>query len=62
MINAEARGSSPRVNPGHPPPGGLMKRLNVVEPRHSLADILNRAEYQGERSMTHKKLQGVRRP
>jgi hypothetical protein len=28
-----------------------MKRLNVVEPRHSLADILNRAEYQGERIM-----------
>ena len=30
-----------------------MKRLNVVEPRHSLADILNRAEYQGERIMIH---------
>ncbi len=26
-----------------------MKRLNVFELRHSLADILNRAEYRGER-------------
>ena len=32
-----------------------MKRLNVVELRHSLEDILNRAEYQGERIMIHRR-------
>ena len=32
-----------------------MKRLNVVELRHSLADILNRAEYQGERIIIHRR-------
>src|SRR3954453_5205266 len=30
-------------------------RLNVVELRHSLADILNRAEYQGERIVIHRR-------
>src|SRR5438270_11588161 len=33
----------------------VMKRLNVVELRHSLADILNRAEYQGERIIIHRR-------
>jgi prevent-host-death family protein len=32
-----------------------MKRLNVVELRQSLADILNRAEYQGERIVIHRR-------
>jgi prevent-host-death family protein len=32
-----------------------MKRLNVVELRQSLADILNRAEYQGERIIIHRR-------
>jgi len=32
-----------------------MDRLNVVELRHSLADILNRAEYQGERIIIHRR-------
>jgi prevent-host-death family protein len=35
--------------------GGVMDRLNVVELRHSLADILNRAEYQGERIIIHRR-------
>jgi prevent-host-death family protein len=30
-------------------------RLNVVELRQSLADILNRAEYQGERIVIHRR-------
>jgi prevent-host-death family protein len=32
-----------------------MKRLNVVELRQSLAEILNRAEYQGERIIIHRR-------
>jgi prevent-host-death family protein len=32
-----------------------MMRLNVVELRQSLADILNRAEYQGERIVIHRR-------
>lgn len=32
-----------------------MMRLNVVELRQSLADILNRAEYQGERTIVHRR-------
>lgn len=32
-----------------------MIRLNVVELRQSLADILNRAEYQGERVVIHRR-------
>ena len=36
---------------GEPP----MMRLNVVELRQSLADILNRAEYQGERIVIHRR-------
>ena len=32
-----------------------MMRLNVVELRQSLADILNRAEYQGERIVVHRR-------
>jgi prevent-host-death family protein len=32
-----------------------MMRLNVVELRQSLADILNRAEYQGERIVIHQR-------
>jgi prevent-host-death family protein len=30
-------------------------RLNVVELRKSLADLLNRAEYQGERIIVHRR-------
>ncbi len=36
---------------GEPP----MMRLNVVELRQSLAEILNRAEYQGERIVVHRR-------
>jgi prevent-host-death family protein len=32
-----------------------MMRLNVIELRQSLADILNRAEYQGERIVVHRR-------
>jgi prevent-host-death family protein len=32
-----------------------MRRLNVVELRHSLADMLNRAEYAGERIIVHRR-------
>jgi len=32
-----------------------MTRLSVVEFRQSLADILNRAEYQGERIIIHRR-------
>jgi prevent-host-death family protein len=32
-----------------------MMRLNVVELRQSLAEILNRAEYQGERIVIHRR-------
>jgi prevent-host-death family protein len=32
-----------------------MMRLNVVELRQSLADIRNRAEYQGERIVIHRR-------
>jgi prevent-host-death family protein len=32
-----------------------MMRRNVVELRQSLADILNRAEYQGERIVIHRR-------
>ncbi|MGP0063040.1 MAG: type II toxin-antitoxin system Phd/YefM family antitoxin [Isosphaeraceae bacterium] len=32
-----------------------MIRLNVVELRQSLAEILNRAEYQGERIVIHRR-------
>jgi prevent-host-death family protein len=32
-----------------------MIRLNVVELRQSLADMLNRAEYQGERIVVHRR-------
>ncbi len=32
-----------------------MMRLNVVELRQSLAEILNRAEYQGERIIIHRR-------
>ncbi|MEO6811606.1 MAG: type II toxin-antitoxin system Phd/YefM family antitoxin [Isosphaeraceae bacterium] len=32
-----------------------MKRINVVELRKSLADLLNRAEYQGERIVIHRR-------
>lgn len=32
-----------------------MMRLNVVELRQSLADTLNRAEYQGERIVIHRR-------
>lgn len=35
--------------------GTPMKRLNVVELRQSLAEILNRAEYQGERIVIHRR-------
>ena len=34
---------------------GTMKRLSVVELRHTLADVLNRAEYQGERIVIHRR-------
>ena len=32
-----------------------MMRLNVVELRQSLGDVLNRAEYQGERVIVHRR-------
>jgi prevent-host-death family protein len=32
-----------------------MKRLSVVELRQALADVLNRAEYQGERIVIHRR-------
>src|SRR5512135_1252636 len=32
-----------------------MDRINVVELRHSLADVLNRAEYRGERILIHRR-------
>lgn len=32
-----------------------MKRLNVVELKNSLGDVLNRAEYQGERVIVHRR-------
>src|SRR3954467_12845485 len=32
-----------------------MQRLNVVELRNSLADVLNRAEYRGERIVIHRR-------
>ena len=32
-----------------------MMRLNVVELRQSLSEILNRAEYQGERIVVHRR-------
>ena len=32
-----------------------MRRLNVVEVRQSLAEMLNRAEYQGERIVIHRR-------
>jgi prevent-host-death family protein len=32
-----------------------MKRLNVVELKNSLGDVLNRAEYQGERIVVHRR-------
>lgn len=32
-----------------------MKRLNVIELRANLADILNRAEYAGERTIIHRR-------
>jgi prevent-host-death family protein len=34
---------------------GPMRRLSVVELRQSLAEILNRAEYQGERVLIHRR-------
>jgi antitoxin Phd len=36
-----------------------MMRLNVVELRPSLAEILNRAEYQGERIIIHRRGEDV---
>src|SRR5580693_7871547 len=36
-----------------------MMRLNVVELRQSLAEILNRAEYQGERIIIHRRRKDV---
>ena len=47
--------------PRRRPPGTYIprrkaiKRPNVVELRHSLADVLNRAEYQGERIVIHRR-------
>jgi prevent-host-death family protein len=46
--------------PNHAPEGnaagaGTMRRLNVVELRRSLAEVLNRAEYQGERIVVHRR-------
>jgi prevent-host-death family protein len=32
-----------------------MKRLNVVELKNSLGDVLNKAEYQGERIIVHRR-------
>jgi prevent-host-death family protein len=32
-----------------------MKRLDVVELKNSLGDVLNRAEYQGERIIVHRR-------
>jgi prevent-host-death family protein len=32
-----------------------MKRLNVVELKNTLGDVLNRAEYQGERFIVHRR-------
>jgi prevent-host-death family protein len=32
-----------------------MKRLNVVELKNSLGEVLNRAEYQGERIIVHRR-------
>ena len=32
-----------------------MTRLNVVDLRQSLADVLNRAEYRGERTVIHRR-------
>ncbi len=32
-----------------------MERLNVVELRNSLSDVLNRAEYRGERTVIHRR-------
>jgi prevent-host-death family protein len=32
-----------------------MRRLNVVELKNSLGDVLNRAEYQGERIIVHRR-------
>jgi prevent-host-death family protein len=32
-----------------------MKRLNVVELKNSLGEVLNRAEYQGERTIIHRR-------
>jgi prevent-host-death family protein len=38
-----------------PPEETRMKRLNVVELKNSLGDVLNRAEYQGERIIVHRR-------
>jgi prevent-host-death family protein len=35
--------------------GSTMRRLNVVELRRTLAEVLNRAEYQGERIVIHRR-------
>jgi prevent-host-death family protein len=32
-----------------------MKRLNVVELKNSLGEVLNKAEYQGERTVVHRR-------
>ncbi len=32
-----------------------MNRLNVVELKNSLGDVLNKAEYQGERTIVHRR-------
>jgi prevent-host-death family protein len=33
----------------------MIKRLNVVELKNSLGEVLNRAEYQGERTVVHRR-------
>ena len=33
----------------------MMKRFNVVELKNSLGEVLNRAEYQGERTLVHRR-------
>jgi prevent-host-death family protein len=35
--------------------GRTMKRLNVVELKNSLGEVLNQAEYQGERIVVHRR-------
>jgi prevent-host-death family protein len=52
LVLGRARKSAPRW----PAAGeGSMRRLNVVELKNSLGEVLNRAEYQGERIIVHRR-------